>query len=206
MAMCKLETVKAARKAQGKCERCQTPIEAGSAYRWWKGRYTSKHIRCMKSSCSPQPWELETNPLRQEAMQGSTAHENATSSVDDAATAATYLREAIGIAESLAEQLNERVSSWESTNLENSSQAEACKTSAEEFESYVIEAESIADELEAMDAPPTADDVDANDYVNDDDPEQSAEDALAMLEQEYEAEVESHVSGLPDWPELDLGA
>lgn len=94
MAMCRLNKVEKARNDQGNCGKCGQPIKAGDSYRWWKGRYTGKRVRCSKPSCTPQLYELETNPLRAEAMQA----EDAVSScqgAEDAGTAAEFLREAI---------------------------------------------------------------------------------------------------------------
>jgi transcription elongation factor Elf1 len=38
-------------KDQGKCGKCRVELPAGSAYRWVKGRYSSRKVRCTKSEC-----------------------------------------------------------------------------------------------------------------------------------------------------------
>jgi hypothetical protein len=62
----RITTVKKARKDQGECGRCHTPLPAGSAYRWWKFRYGGTHKRCMANACYPKRSELTQNEV--EAM------------------------------------------------------------------------------------------------------------------------------------------
>lgn len=203
--MCRLNRVTKARQAQGKCGRCGAAIEAGDAYRWWKGRYTRRNVRCMRSSCTPQPWELETNPLKAEAMQGEDAHANATSMTSDAASAASYLREAIDVATSVSEQLQERIDNKSGSGFEQSSEVDALSQSQYDFEEYVSEAETIADDLEQLDTPPEESQFDAADYQSESDPAAAAEDAYEDAVAEYENDVQEALDRLPDWPELDLG-
>lgn len=42
--------VKKARKAQGKCLQCGKKIEVGASYRWAKGRYGPKMVKCSDHS------------------------------------------------------------------------------------------------------------------------------------------------------------
>lgn len=44
----KKDTVKACRKSPGECGACGNVIEIGQPYKWAKGRYTAKKIRCEK--------------------------------------------------------------------------------------------------------------------------------------------------------------
>lgn len=50
--------VKRARKKQGKCEHCQSPINKGDPYVWWKFRFGRKHVRCVKPECAPKAADL----------------------------------------------------------------------------------------------------------------------------------------------------
>jgi hypothetical protein len=58
-----VHTVQHANKDQGKCEKDGTPLPKGSAYRWWTVGFRSryKHVRCMKSTCTPRRSELESS-------------------------------------------------------------------------------------------------------------------------------------------------
>jgi hypothetical protein len=207
MSMCKLNRVSKARKAQGKCGKCGTPIEQGDAYVWWQGRYTGKHVRCLKASCQPEAHERETNPIRAEGMQGEDAIAKAQSLTYDHMGAAEAVREAIGFAESIRDQLDERVSAWQDTNLANSYQAEACEMTKDAFDEWASEAESVADDLENLEQPAESD-YEATDpaFASEDDPEQAAANAYQDALSDYEQEVQDLIDTLPEWPEVDLGA
>lgn len=47
----RVNTVEKARKSPGNCSRCNREIAVGEPYRWAKGRYTSKKVRCMAEPC-----------------------------------------------------------------------------------------------------------------------------------------------------------
>src|SRR5688572_28613764 len=57
------------RQSPGKCGCCGVSIKAGSPYRWWKFRYSSKFVRCMLDKCAPKPSQLISNPF-QSALAG----------------------------------------------------------------------------------------------------------------------------------------
>lgn len=62
MSVARIEYVKAARKAQGKCGKCGDPIPVGAAYRHFAvGFRGSKRVRCMKPTCTPRTSELESS-------------------------------------------------------------------------------------------------------------------------------------------------
>lgn len=53
---------------QGKtlaCEKCHRPIEKGEQYRWFTVGYRSryKHVRCMRSECSPRQSEMTPSKM-----------------------------------------------------------------------------------------------------------------------------------------------
>lgn len=191
MSMCKLHTVKSARKAQGKCRTCGTELGIGTGYRWWQGRYTAKHVVCLKASCTPAAYERETNPLRAEHMQAEEAADLAMSA-GSAADAILHLEEAQAGAENLTEQLQERLDGWSGTGLENGPQAEACENSRYELELWATEAENILQELRELDEPDEGTFEDDSEYE------------MALLDHESElAEIVNRIEALP---ELDLGA
>lgn len=51
-------TVKKAAKPQGECEKCGAAIKKGDAYRWWKFRFSAKHVVCMAPDCTPKANDL----------------------------------------------------------------------------------------------------------------------------------------------------
>lgn len=208
MSMCKLNRVKAARKSPGECGRCHHVIEAGEPYRWWKGRFTGKRVRCAKSACTPQAWELETNGLKAEAMQGEDIVGQAKACNEDAESAASFLMDAIHVCESLCDQLQERLDNMSGTGLENTEQYSTLQDTLYEYEIWQDTAEQMAQELEALGAAPSQDDYQwtSPEYVDDKDPERMAQDAFDEAMQAYSDSVEEALAALEDWPELDLGA
>jgi hypothetical protein len=198
VSLCRVTRVAKARKAQGKCGKCQTPIEAGDGYRWWKGRYGPTYRRCLKASCSPKLWELETNATKAQDIEGST-YASYAQGADNPADAAMHLRDALSIAEGLVEDLSERVSNKEGTALESSSEFEALQTSKDEFENWVSEAEAIADDLETLELP----DEPEGDEAEDEDGNPT--EAATTYAEDYDSFTELQDT-IPDWPELDLGS
>jgi hypothetical protein len=208
VSMCKLNRVKAARKSPGECGKCGETIEVGQPYRWWKGRFTGKRVRCAKYSCAPQAWELETNGLKAEAMQGEDMVNQAQACTEDAESAASFLRDAIGVCESVREQVQERIDNMSGTGLENTEQYSTLQDTLYNYETWQGMAEQVADELEALSTAPSEDDYhwSSPEYVDDKDPEQSAQDAFDEAMQAYSDSIEEALAALEDWPELDLGA
>lgn len=205
MSMCKLHTVKNARKAPGKCQKCGTELDVGDGYRWWKGRYTPKYVRCLKPACMPSQADRETNPLRAEHIRLTDAVSTA-QNAEHAEDAVNALDEATEIAQGLIDSLDERLEGWQGTGLENAYQFEACTSTKEELERWLETVEEVKRELDAMS--PTA--PDESDYPNlasdDEEVQQNAQDELDGDIGIYAQELESARSGLEDAPELDLGA
>jgi Fe-S oxidoreductase len=65
MSVARLHTVNKARKDQGKCGKCGTPLPAGSPYRHFSVGFRSSYVqkRCMKIECTPRPSERESSKL-----------------------------------------------------------------------------------------------------------------------------------------------
>jgi hypothetical protein len=65
MSVARVQVVKAARKDQGACERCRTPLPKGSIYRWYTVGFRSRYVhkRCMKPECTPRMSELESSKM-----------------------------------------------------------------------------------------------------------------------------------------------
>lgn len=56
--MPRVHVIKKARKPQGPCGKCETPIEPGDGYRYWEFRYGGKRKRCMNHACKPTRADL----------------------------------------------------------------------------------------------------------------------------------------------------
>jgi hypothetical protein len=189
MSMCKLNTVTSSRDERT-CLKCGGTIAKGDGYRWWKGRYTDKRVRCMKASCTPRPWERETNTLRASPMQAESLVSSVQSSEDDPEGMATDLQQALDLIQEVIDDLDNRLFGWQGTGLENSQQYESCDTTKYELESWLSTAEMVVSELEAIDVP---------EATEDDEADQEAAEQLT-------ADIELALSSLEDIPELDLGA
>lgn len=176
MSLCKLHTVKSARKPQGKCGKCGTAIEVGDGYRWWQGRYTGKRVRCMAGACTPRVWERETNSLRQEHMQAEDEVATLKNEVLDPQAATQALQDAIAMAESVRDQLQERLDGWAGTNLEYSQQYDSCTETVDALDTWLQTAEGVASALDQL-----SDDASSED-------------------------VADEIDALDDLPELDMGA
>ena len=187
MSMCRPIRVKHARVTPGLCQKCQAPIRAGEAYTWWKGRYTGKRVRCSRSICQPKSWELETNPTKATDIEGGFLLSEA-QGADEAGQARDSLQSAISMAESIVEDLEERISNKEGTALEHTAEYETLEESRDNFKCWIDPANGVLDELEEMgDAP---------------DPEDEGEESQLS----YEEALANILNQLEEWPELDLGS
>jgi hypothetical protein len=141
--MVKVNSVAKAQKDQGKCQKCGSEILKGEPYRWWKpSRFTGKRVRCMKPSCAPAAWELESNEKRAGLLR-------AQMSVDDLVNAETCEAAQLCIADALEEvravieSFQEAVDSWSGTGLENSQRYFDFESAIGELEDWVQAAESV---------------------------------------------------------------
>jgi hypothetical protein len=103
----KVKHVAKAQKDQGKCSKCQTPLPAGSEYRYFKPGFRSrvKVRRCMKPECTPKRSELDTSRMS-EALG---AQEDGEAAIHDA-TEITDLKQAV---EDTAAQAREVIDAYE---------------------------------------------------------------------------------------------
>jgi hypothetical protein len=138
MSLCKPIPVKSARKSPGSCSVCHKTIEAGESYQHWQGRYTPRYVA--HSSCSVPTWMRETNPLRQEHYRAQDAHSAVVSAIEE-------LRE---IVEGIVDSLDDRISGWEGTNLENGQQYQSCSDSRDELQTWIDQLPEL-DELPDLD-------------------------------------------------------
>jgi len=174
----RVNVIEKCRKSPGKCGKCGKVIEAGHKYRWAKGRYTMKMVRCDRLRCN----------FRQSDLTGSDKLSRlyaARESVEDLLE--TDFESPSDIIDALVDAANEARDvgseySEASSNLDG-------KLNWEELEEKAQQCEQWADALEDV----VLDEYDADQFEGDDTPEekmeawrdgvrQEVEDALSSLE------------------------
>lgn len=146
--MAKLEFVKAARtsKKVRACGKCSREILKGDSYFHWTMYFRGPEAyRCVDHK--PEPWEVESNEKRAAIMRG----QNAWGLAQDAETpedAAGHIRDAVGEAETARDLFQEAVDGWSGTGLEMSEMAQNFEYAVDELDSWISEAETLADDLE----------------------------------------------------------
>lgn len=134
-------------KDQGECGRCHDALPKGCAYRWIKGRYSARKVRCMKPEC-----RFRQSEMTESKMSGVyAAQENAEEALnawsnDDGLDALQSL--CSDMAESLREVSGEYAEAAEAMG----GAGEEMQQKADDLESWADEVESAGDELEAWEA------------------------------------------------------
>lgn len=117
MSVQKITTVKAARKAPGKCGHCGDVLGVGDGYLWWDAgfRSTYRYVRCLKAECYPRPSERETSKASAIlAAQENFADQLATlESVDDITSAVEDVASAV---EEVRDEYQDALDQWEYGN------------------------------------------------------------------------------------------
>jgi hypothetical protein len=152
MSIARIHTVKAARKDQGTCDKCGTPLPAGSAYRWYTVGFRShfKRRRCMDPACTPRASELESSLVASiyAAQEQAEDDINAAGTPDDIQSAIESVVEAV---REVAEQYREAAvnpNTGATFNYESEERADTLDASADELEGYDIEADEGCSECE----------------------------------------------------------
>lgn len=133
----KINEVKKARDDQGTCGRCGTALPAGSAYRWIKGRYSARKVRCLESACRFRPSEMTESKLSaayaaQETLEGFMAEWSNDDGIDNVKDACSEAAESI-----------------REVGQEYGDAAEAMGGAGEEMQEKADNLESWADEIES---------------------------------------------------------
>lgn len=143
--MAKITNVTKARKAQGNCGRCGTPIAAGDPYRHASPGFRSrKLVRCMKSTCYFRQSELTTSKLAGVYEANETLEEELAGlgSEDDVETVESYRDTAADAIEDVAEEYRTASSEWAGGMNSN-----------EEWDEKAEEVSSYAEEIRGIDVP-----------------------------------------------------
>jgi hypothetical protein len=138
----RVNSVEKARRSPGECGRCGRTITVGMPYRWAKGRYGPKMIRCEGAQCRFKPSDLTTSDKLSRlyaAREGveeflQTDFESADEVIDALIDAANEVREVADEYSDSANALDGKLN-WE--ELEEKSQQ--CHAWADELESMSID-------------------------------------------------------------------
>jgi hypothetical protein len=136
----RVNTVDRCRKSPGTCGRCGTKITEGMGYRWAKGRYTGKKVRCLNAACHFRPSDLTgSDKLSRLYSAREEVEDVLATDFDDADEVRSALETAAGEAREVGEEYAEA-----SSNLDG-------RLNAEELDEKAQQCENWADELEGVD-------------------------------------------------------
>lgn len=147
--MVRVTRYKSSRKARGTCITCRKPIEAGSAYGEFAFfRQPARRFHDVPA-CQPRPADLEPNDKKAAIIRAEEAFGNAQGQ-DDSATAAEFLREAIGHVEEARDSMQEAVDNWESANLTGGDLYQSFTDDVATLDEWISDAEDVATALEDL--------------------------------------------------------
>jgi hypothetical protein len=179
----RVNTVKKARKDQGTCPACGKEIKAGDSYKWAKGRFTAKKVRC--ASCNFRQSDLTSSDKLSQVYAAQEGAEDAMAEWSGSPDADDDGSEAKSIMETLAEAIREVAQEYQESadsiheNFSESSTADECEEKAQELEQWADECEQVAEEAEfdEDDIDFDEDDVDVEDCKDDEEREERIEKA-----------------------------
>ena len=150
--MPRVTTVKKAQKAQGECGKCNTKINKGDSYRWWKFRFGGRYVRCLKPECSPKPSDLTQSEFYgtlygiQESVETALDDFRNGGELGDLASA---LNDAAGELRELGEECQGKLDNMPE-GLQQGDTGQLLENRASECESKADELESAAGEIESV--------------------------------------------------------
>lgn len=139
MSLAKVNRVAKARKAQGKCETCQTPIEPGMPYIWFTKGYmnTYKHVRCIQHYPSISERESSMKAVVYAAQENFEANvQNLDYVLDDLDIIRNAYEEYVEDVRSYAEDRRAALDEWEYGNSQLEELAEAAEEALAEVEDW----------------------------------------------------------------------
>ena len=135
MSVAKLIAVKAARKPQGKCEKCGKEINVGDPYRHFTVGFRSKRkrVRCIEVACTPRPSERESSAKAGPMSVMESFYDSYYSNVEDLQLAYGEVRDAF---EEYASECEEALYAWENGNSQLEERAEAAREAADMLDNW----------------------------------------------------------------------
>jgi len=193
--MPRINSVKKARKAQGKCGHCGKDIVVGDAYIWIKPRYGGKRIRCTAAKCRFRASDLTGSDKLSRVYSAQENVEDFVNDWDGDEGDVSALRDAL---EEAAEEIREVGQEYQESadnirdSFSESSTADECEEKAQELEGWADEIESAMDELTDFEP-----DEDETKEADDDEPRDSEG---RTADEWREAMVEAAQGPLSDCP------
>lgn len=167
----RINVVEKSNKDQGECGRCHKTLPKGAPYRWIKGRYTSRQVRCMEHGCAFRRSEM-TNSKLSALYSAIEAAEDVLGDVDCTVDgAADAIKSALSdMRDSAQEVADEYRESAESIreSFSESATADECDEKADEIENWLSEVESAEDGCEDFEAEEFEDAVDCPECKHED--------------------------------------
>ena len=142
--MAKLNTVKQARKDQGKCSVCGKEIKAGDPYKWVKPQYRSKIIAC--PACRIKESRLHSGRVAQLLEIGESLEDILAGDIESIADG---LRDTANDVKQIAEECQEACDN-QREYFPDAEQAQENEDKATSLNEWADELESAADEIDSM--------------------------------------------------------
>ena len=176
--------VKKAQKDQGTCGGCGKQVVKGDAYKWAKGRYGPRMVRC--DSCYFRQSDLTGSDKLSRAYAAQEDAEDRLSGWggEDAEEARTILQELAEAVREVGEEYQESADNIMEAFPSGNSTSEECEEKASNLEDWASTCESAADDIEDFD----------EDSVEPE-PDESKEDAIERARGEWADEARSTIEG-----------
>jgi hypothetical protein len=148
--MPRINSVKKARKAQGKCGRCGKDIAVGDGYIWIKPRYGGKRVRCSDPKCRFRSSDLTGSDKLSRVYSAQEEMEDFIADWDGDEGDVSALKDALEQAASDIREVGEEYQESADNirdSFSESSTADECEEKAQELEGWADEIESAMDEL-----------------------------------------------------------
>lgn len=190
--------VKSARKAQGKCYKCNAAIRVGDSYRWWKFRFGGRYVRCGKPECAPKASDLTRSDFY--AQLYSIQDEIEAARGGDKDSFAEALRSAADQLRDLGSECEDKRSNMPDS-LQDSDTGQLLQQRAYECEYKASELEQAADELESA---TDYDSADWETFAEDEGIERTEEESDDEFEQRVVIELERHNEAICEDIDVDI--
>ncbi len=141
--------VKAARKDQGLCRKCRTPIKAGDSYKWAHPRYKSKVVVCANCQITPSMTSSSKMVAVWEAQESFDGSDVAT--LEDGLNSLAEAARGVGEEYQTAADNQQEYFQGSPIAEENEEKAQSLDGWADELESAAGEVSSGVSELEELD-------------------------------------------------------
>lgn len=177
MSVARITTVKSARKDQGECGKCGTPIPVGSPYLHYTVGFRShfKRVRCAAVACIPRPSERESSS---KAGPMSAIEDFAAQTFDTLDDLADGFQDVVDAFREYADECRDALDAWENGNSMLEERADGAEQAADELDGW--EPESYDGDVDDDDNPTDADEYAEHVNAQKDAAEEALGDAESM--------------------------